>query len=508
MATRKDQLDAFVFARRRMVANLVAPSPTGSDEGAPRPVKTFFTSAILSAIAVAGVAVLGVFKPAAPSGWEAGLAVDSSSGAAYVYSPQDKQLHPVVNITSARLLLGTNFKKFDVPDSVINGPNVTIGAPIGILNAPPDVPTAGNVDLTQWTLCLDSASHSDQRPSKGSTILEVGYGAGSDSTVQQNTGFVVHDSNDTNYLVTGDYAYPIQDNRVTSQLTNVFVSSGTAAGPWVSNAWLKAFRPGTPLQVPTVDGLGDSLGSLPNQPGTNIGDFGTVSGENGQQGGYYIETADGLVQVNNFVYTLYKVGPAGTAKHVHQLALTESQVLNAKPRAELTNPTSLLGTGSDWPQNVVTILDGDGQSAGFGVLCANFSGSFDGDLPHISLYFGTHLPQPLPTGVTVQGSGQSLADYVLVKAGHAALARKVSGGNSLSTGSEYLVTETGTQYLMTPSAKLVGASADAKQVSAAQMLQYDKVAVTTVPTNWMSLLPSGPALDPQAAGGPPSLTSN
>lgn len=509
MATRKDQLDAFVFARRRMVANLVAPSHTGSDEAAPRPVKTFFTSAILSAIAVAGVAVLGVFKPSAPSGWESGLAVDSSSGAAYVYSPQDKQLHPVVNITSARLLLGTNFKKFDVPDSVINGPDTTIGAPIGILNAPPDVPTAGNVDLKQWTLCLDSANHADQRQPNGKTILEVGYGAGSDSTALQNTAVVVHDPSNTNYLIDGDYAYPIsQDNAVTSQLVQVSVDPGHGAGPWVSNAWLKAFRPGSQLQLPSVAGLGDPV-AQPGQLGTNIGDYGTALGDNGQQSGYYIQTLDGLVQVNPFVYSLYKVGPAGSNKHVHQLSLTGAQVLNAKPRPELTAPTSLLNAGNDWPQNVVTLLDADGTSPGFGVLCAGFSsGSFDGDPPHIALYYGTHLPQPLPTGITVQGSGQSAADYVLVKAGHAALAREVSGGNNLNSGSQYLVTETGIRYLMTPSARLVGAAADAQPVSAAQMLQYDKVAVTTVPQSWMSLVPTGPPLNPAAAGGPPSLASN
>jgi hypothetical protein len=195
---------------------------------------------------------------------------------------------------------------------------------------------------------------------------------------------------------------------------------------------------------------------------------------------------------------------------VHQLNLTGAQVLNAKPRPELTAPTSLLNAGSDWPQNVVTLLDTDARSPGFGVLCAGYtSGSFDGDSPHIALYYGTHLPQPLPNGVTVQPSGQSVADYVLVKAGHAALARDVSGGNNLNSGSEYLVTETGMQYLMTPSAKLPGAAADAQPVSAAQMLQYDKnVPVTTVPQNWMSLVPSGPPLNPEAAGKTPSLTSN
>ncbi|MBS2965327.1 type VII secretion protein EccB [Actinocrinis puniceicyclus] len=513
MATRKDQLDAFVFARRRMVSNLVAPSPTGSDESAPRPIKTFVTSAILSAIAVAGVAVLGVFKPSAPSGWESGLAVDSSSGAAYVYSPQDKELHPLLNITSARLLLGDKFKKFDVPDNVINGSDVVMGAPIGIPGAPQDVPTAGNVDLTQWTLCLDSANHGDQTQSHGKTILEVGYTAGKDSTASQYTAFVVHDPQNRNYLVTGDYAYPIQDNGVLNPLTSVFVGPDKAEGPWVSNAWLKAFRPGTPLQLPTVQGLGEPLGSLPNpQPGHHIGDYGTLPGANGQQVGY-IETAGGLVEVNYFVYTLYKAGPAGSDSHARQIQLNESEIVKAAPKDELTSPTSLLNAGSDWPQNMVTTLDADGKTPGFGVLCVNFSastsaGAFDGDLPHLTLLYGDQLPQSLPNGVTVQGTGQDVADYVLVKAGHAALAQDVSGGNNKNSGPEYLVTETGIRYLMTSSAKLPGAGADAQPVSAAHMLQYDKVQVTPVPSNWIRLVRPGADLNPTDAGKSPPLAAD
>lgn len=510
MATRKDQLDAFVFARRRMVANLVAPSPTGSDEAAPRPVKTFFTSAILSAIAVAGVAVLGVFKPSAPNGWQSGLAVDSSSGASYVYSPQDKLLHPVVNTTSARLLLGSNFKKFDVPDSVINGPNVTIGAPIGILNAPPDVPSAGNVDLTQWTLCVDSANPTDQMQAGGKTILEIGYGAGSDSVATQSTAFVVHDSGNTNYLITGDDKYPIQDNNVASHFVESFVQPGAPAGPWVSAAWLQAFRTGTPLQLPSVAGMGDQAPADNHLNNARVGDYGIVPGQNGQAPEYYIQTRDGLVQVSAFVYSLYKAGPASLPNSgAHELTnLTEAEVTAAQPRDERSTPTSLLHAGNDWPQSVLTMLDTDGKTSTFGVLCVNFSNNFDGDPPRLALFYGTHLPQALPNGVTVPSSDDGMANYVLVKAGHAALARAVSGGNSLSSGSEYLVTETGIRYLMVPSAKPVGAAADAKPVSAAQMLGYDKLTPATVPQNWMGLVPVGAPLDPQRAGQTPTLTGN
>lgn len=513
MATRKDQLDAFVFARRRMVANLVAPSATGSDEAAPRPVKTFFTSAILSAVAVAGVAVLGVFKPSAPSGWESGLAVDSSSGAAYVYSPQDKELHPVLNITSARLLLGKSFKKFDVPDSVINGPGVTIGAPFGIPGAPPDVPTAANVDINQWMLCLDSADHGNEATAGGKTVLEVGYGPGAQSTTSQ-IGFVVHDSQDKNYLVTGDYAYPIADNGVLNPLASLSVGSGEHAGPWVSTAWLSAFRTGTPLQLPTVAGLGDPV---PGQPGRHIGDYSSLSGANGQTYGY-IETRDGLIEVSYFVYKLYTAGPAGLAgSGARQMTdLTESAVVDARPKDERTNPTSLEKAGGDWPASIPTTLDTDAQTSGFGVFCVNFAGTFDGDVPHLTLYYGTQLPKPLPNGVTVPGDGQSLADYVMVEPGHAALARDVSGGNNQNSGSEYLVTDTGLRYLMTPTATLPGTggpNSQATTTSAADQLQYkdgDKqiVPVRPVPDNWLRLVQPGADLNPEAAGKTPPLTAN
>ena len=506
MATRKDQLDAFVFARRRMVANLIAPTPTGSDEAAPRPVKTFFVSAILSAIAVAGVAVLGVFKPSAPSGWQSGLAVDSSSGAAYIYSPQDKELHPVLNITSARLLLGSSFKKFDVPDDVINGANETIGAPFGIPGAPPDVPTSGNVDLTQWTLCVQSKDAADQTQPGGKTILEIGYGAGGDNVATQYTAFVVHDSGGKNYLITGDYAYPVADNGVLNQLTGTAVAPGATEGPWVSDAWLKVFRPGSPLQFPTVGSMGANLpGSLSSQPGTRVGDYGTLTAANGQQVGY-IETTNGLIEVNYFVYLLYSSGPAVFHSGAQKMTLTASAVTAAAPKDEQQNPSSLFQAASDWPQNTVTPVDSDGVHPGFGVFCAGFSGNFDGDVPQLSMYYGARLPQPLPAGAgVVQSGGSSFADVVLVRPGHAALARDVTGGDSQTSGAEYLVTDTGARYVMTQNATLPGSNGQPSQTSAAKQLQYDTVHVSAVPDNWMRLIQAGAPLDPSIAGTSPSL---
>ena len=513
MATRKDQLDAFVFARRRMVSNLVAPTPTGSDEAAPRPVKTFFTSAILSALAVAAVVVLGVFKPSAPSGWQNGLAVDSTSGASYIYSTQDKELHPVVNITSAKLLLGGNFKKYDVPDSVIHGTSETIGAPFGILAAPPDVPAASNVDLTQWSLCVQAKNPADPTQAGGRTVLEIGYGAGGDSVVSGVSGFVVHDSQNRNYLVVGDYEYPIgADNKPLNALTGTPVSAGAPQGPWVSSTWLSAFRAGTQIAFPTVAGLGDPLpASLQNQPGARVGDYGQVTDANGAQSNY-IETENGLVSVSRMVYELYTFGPELKLHNVKQMTITPSQACLAGSKDEVATPSDLIGAGADWPQKTVLPIDYDGKQPNVSVFCAGFTGGrFDtSGAPALSLYYGSDLPHPLAAGAGLaqpDGAkvGGSLADVVYVKPGHAVLARAVASGQSAGSGAVYLVPDTGTSYPLAGEEEITGADGKQTKTSAVGQLQYTNAAVQSVPQSWVQLIQTGPTLDPIKAGETPQL---
>ena len=47
MASRRDELNAYTFAKRRTVAAFLQPSPTGSEEGAPRPLRAVLPGAIV-----------------------------------------------------------------------------------------------------------------------------------------------------------------------------------------------------------------------------------------------------------------------------------------------------------------------------------------------------------------------------------------------------------------------------------------------------------------------------
>lgn len=114
MASRRDELNAYTFAKRRMVAAFLAPSPTGSDEGAPRPLRAVLPSMIAGALILAGFGAVGMFRPTAPMGWDrpgANVIVGKKSTTRYVVLTTGRGensktlLHPVLNLASARLLL-------------------------------------------------------------------------------------------------------------------------------------------------------------------------------------------------------------------------------------------------------------------------------------------------------------------------------------------------------------------------------------------------------------------
>lgn len=500
MANGKEQLDAFKFGRRRIVANLIAPSPTGSDEGAPRPVRTFFASIMIGVVGVAGMVVLGYIHPSAPSGWQGGLAVDSTTGAAYVYN--DGELHPMLNITSAQLLLGKNFTKYDVPDSTIVAQKM--GIPYGILGAPPVVPSAGQADLQTWTMCQLAKDPSKQGTSGGQTVLEVGYGQGSMTAVNSGSGFIVNDAKGSqggDYLLWGDYSYRIS---ATPGLLGALDSSGNdtspLVGPWVNDSFLQAFHSGSEINAfPSVEGLGDAV-TKPNQPpGAKVGEFGDFTDNGGDE--YYIETESGLAQVTQFVYNLYvSNGALATAKvGGFNPPLTRSEITNADPIDEQTNPADIHNVGANWPKDTVITEDLDAIEPNFAVLCVDYDGKFDsGQVPQLAMWYGSAPPDPAG-GAGVPSSGGQFANAIDVEPGHAALSRDVANGNSLKAGPIYLTVSTGSRYELVTDPPAAGSTDPG--LSAQTQLQYSGLVPEPVPDNWMSLVPTGPRLDPADASG-------
>ena len=97
------------------------------------------------------VGIIGVLRPGGSTAWQqpGAFIVESETGARYVYL--DGVLHPVLNYSSAKLLLGGRLHVVNV--SVRSLESAPRGAAIGIGMAPDSLPDAGHVVGTDWSVC-------------------------------------------------------------------------------------------------------------------------------------------------------------------------------------------------------------------------------------------------------------------------------------------------------------------------------------------------------------------
>ncbi|MHA6763170.1 type VII secretion protein EccB [Streptacidiphilus sp. PAMC 29251] len=154
MASRRNELSAYTFSRRRTVAAFLQPSGGGNEEDVPRPRRAFMPSLIVGAVAVAGFGAYGMIKPSAPLKWDQANAVIVDKQTTTRYVMLGGQLHPVLNIASARLLLGVDSTVEEVDDSVLNSGSVPHGATLGIPYAPDSLPTAKDAGTPKtWAEC-------------------------------------------------------------------------------------------------------------------------------------------------------------------------------------------------------------------------------------------------------------------------------------------------------------------------------------------------------------------
>lgn len=150
MASRRDELNAYTFAKRRLIAQFVQPHPSGSEEGAPRPLRAVVPGTVAGVVILAVFGAWGMFKPVAPTGWDTpneNVIIASKSTTRYVVLKTDgkSQLHPVLNMSSAKLLLDPDKGKVvNVAESELDSGRIPHGATLGIPYAPDRLPDSGD----------------------------------------------------------------------------------------------------------------------------------------------------------------------------------------------------------------------------------------------------------------------------------------------------------------------------------------------------------------------------
>jgi type VII secretion protein EccB len=456
VATKKDLVEAYSFSRRRLVTAFVSGAPGGREVEPPRPGRSIVGGLALAVLLIAGAAVAGIFTSNVDPAWaeQPGLVISKEEAEVFVIteSRADPVLHPILNITSAKLILGSDVEPKVIPEGYIA--EVEIGSDLGIFGAPYDVPDPSRLVSSGWTSCTDGARGGlrlnlsedpsvSPAPANGGVLVRVG----------KETWLIAASRPDRDGVVSA-HRYLVPAAARTRQglvLGALGLSSGTAEVTPVSREWLNLFPQGADIAPST-------LGVAPD------------AGQGGSGGSADARPGDLLV-VNGQPYVVLEDGSVAE--------LDEFAVAVATGSTELPDSATYSGDIDDleiddagiaetrWPDTTLQPV--------FGERCAQLV-TEPGAAPVVRL-----VQEPEGEAAALGRQGESVA----VDAGAGAFV--LSGGWSDGTrGAPFVIDAKGVAYPLEDSA-------------AASQLGYSGVAAPVVPDSWVEQFTGGVALSRTAA---------
>ncbi|WP_406196476.1 MULTISPECIES: type VII secretion protein EccB [unclassified Streptomyces] len=521
---RRDELAAYTFARKRTVAAFLAPSPGGSEEGAPRPVRTVMPSLAVGVVLVIGFIAWGVIKPAAPKGWDTPgeyIIVDSDSTTRYVVlndeasnGDKTKTLHPVLNYASAKLLLDKGKGSvIEVPGKEIDKSGIPHGATLGIPYAPDRLPAKDDAEQEKtWAVCERPAPGSADAIDRAVFVLDADDAKSVNDAGKVGTGkalYVVDSRTKQEYLIDGKgtrflLGRPGLDQPTMEKL-RAAVIGGEAEPQSVSQEWLSTFNDGGVLTFPTVPGAGNatSVQGLPAEANM-VGSVLKANDAGGER--YYVVLKDEIAAITPLVADLLKLATGADARE--DIVVSTSDIIDANGgRAD----TFYQDKG--WPQTVLRQANATDAASGEArtTSCSVYKGGIGADKkPQLAAWAGTAYPKKVVA--------DSLGAYVSSGSGLLFQEVKVTAAGG---GAVYLLTDTGLRYSLPANndsgAKASGSGASAAAASGASQgdasetdkartrLGYEDVSnMAIVPQTWATFIPKGPMLDTGSAAQPQS----
>jgi len=520
MASRRDELNAYTFARKRTVGAFLQPSGGGNDEDAPKPVRAVLPSVVVAAVIVAGFGMAGVIKPSAPKGWDDGKNIiqgkDSTTRYVVLIDSEThaKVLHQVLNMSSAKLVLPAGSKVVPVADSVLDAyPNH--GATIGIPYAPDKLPKSDDAGVAKkWSVC--------DRPGKGeiqATINQAVFVAADAEAKKLASPDLVLSTGQSLYVQAPKEAeddpgseYLIDPQGRKHAVGNVGTSDndrtnlraalfGSNAKPQqVTKEWLDTLEAGDAILFPKIEGF-QSKGVTSNVQLTQKSERKVGRLLQFQNNSFYVVGVNKLFEISAFQAELIRYNPElqkiyeGTPKFADlppgDYAKLQGQI-----------DTSMRDSSKNLPQEKPAAhpVNFNGSGKGRTVLCSTFE-SMEGQTIKRSVWAHTDYPAPVTSG----------AATAHVSPGHGLLFRSVDGSGTDSSGSNFLITETGLRYSVPSNNDGKGAATPSPDPQAPQgqqqeqgneaasRLGFEKVQPTLVPHWWADLVPAGPVLNTKTA---------
>jgi type VII secretion protein EccB len=471
MPSRQDQLHSYQFMVQRVVAALVMRETDPAQSPFRRAAAATLASVLVAAIALAGIGVYGLIVGGGSTSWRNtdAVIVEKETGALFVY--RDEKLHPVLNYASALLIVGSAApKRVLVSGKSIGG--VARGTPLGISDAPDSLPDAKRLVGPPWTLCSAPADDGDE---EARSVLLVGAGAGGDAatggeSIGDEAVLARHPDDSVHVIWHG------RRHRVLNPSLVLVALGWTGQRPVpTAPALLNAVPAGRDLAPVNIAGRGEDSEAV---PGTKVGEVFEVSSLGGAKQ-YAVGLRGGLAEVTEVQAALI----LNDRRTFEQLGQEQPTALNSAEYSSRRKAGSLVPRGDDdaLPATPPQVVTPEG-----GTVCAVVQG--DSGISDVRV--STRVPDAsggARTGARTEG-GTVLADLVVVQPGRGAVVESAPAPGA-DGGALSVVTDLGVRYAV-PGRDVLG------------MLGYGGVRPVRMPASLVSLLPSGKALNPDAARAP------
>jgi type VII secretion protein EccB len=426
---------------------------------------------------LAGCFVFSLIRPSGSAGNNAVLA-DRSTAALYVRVGDD--LHPVLNLTSARLIVGRPVNPTTVKSSELD--RFPRGNLIGIPGAPERMVQNASHDA-DWTVCDAVSGTSRGVHSTGVTVVAGppdGAGARA-AAIHADQGILVDNGAGTWLLWDGKRsAIDLADHAVTNALG---LGVDVPAPRPIAQGLFNAIPESPALSAPPIPNAGNTAAfSVPAPIGAIVVSYGLEQNSSGTLR-YYAVLPDGLQPISPVL--------AAILRNTNSYGLDRPPRLGADQVAKL--PVSRTLDTARYPDQQIALV----EAAKDPVTCAHWSKPAGAATSSLSLLSGSVLPVPdgIRTVDLVGGAGggsPGIASRVALAPGTGYFAQTVGGGAAApADGSSFWVSDTGVRYgIDNETENGSGAAGHGKTVEALGL------SAPAIPIPWsvLSLYAPGPAL--------------
>ncbi|MCV7314247.1 type VII secretion protein EccB [Mycolicibacillus parakoreensis] len=391
----RHQISGWRFQIRRLSNGVALQDTRMLADPLRRQSRSLTVSALIAVVLLAGAFVLSIIKPAGISG-NRPLLADRSTNALYVVV--NDRLHPVLNLASARLVIGKPENPTSVKSSEFS--QFPLDNTLGIPGAPAHIVQSPDRD-SRWLVC-DTVSG----PETGTTVIagDPVPGPGHAGILPESDAILVTaDDGATTWLIWDDKRarLDLADAAVTSALG---VNVDTPEPRAIDRQLLNLIPESPPLVVPFVANAGDPPRFVWPAAGAAPAIGSVVVDHEDNRLRYYLVDGEGLQPISPVIAAMLRAHDAHGL--VEPPRLTPDQVATA-PAA---HPLPV----DDYPREPLSVIDPVTDP----VTCGQWVKLDGAPTSRLSLLVGQRLPvDAATTPVSLVAAGATTADHVVMPPG-------------------------------------------------------------------------------------------